>query len=238
MNSFKDHYFIEEHTPYTTDYITHRYVQHEDINAINYCKRFKSGKWTKTSEQRRFITSGKLIKTLFDAGYFKEMTYNNSYVLSSTLYKDAKFNIEDLHYDEKYCTRLIKPPPKKKNQKHTTGAVTDATYFYADFEADVSANPHKCYMCCIQRDDGSSCEVFKGEDLEVQFLDYLSQFDKPVVYFHNLKYDFSFIAKHGIKKSLQKGSRLMRAVIEYKGKPIHTSITGHTDSVNVQENYE
>ena len=118
MNSFKDHYFIEEYTKYTTDYIKHEYIQHENIPEVNHCKRYNKQKWVTNNQQRRFITSGKLVKTLFDAGYFKEMTYNNSYVLSTTLYKDAKFNIEDLHYDEKYGTKLIKPPLKTKKQKY------------------------------------------------------------------------------------------------------------------------
>ena len=212
LNSFKDHYFIEEPTQYTTDYIKHKYVMKEDVNENNSGKRYNGGKWIKVDRPSRFASSGHLVKLLFEGGHFKPMTYNNSYILHTSLYKEDKFDIGDLSYDPKYCTKLIEPVQRK----FTRGKRTNYTYFYADFEADATLNPHRCYMCCVQRDFGGEIQTFKGEDADVQFLDYMIQFNDPVVYFHNLKYDFSFIAKYGITKSLQKGTRLMRAAIEYK----------------------
>ena len=44
MNLFKDHFFLEEPTPYTKDYIVHKYVNKEDVPAECYNKRFYNGR--------------------------------------------------------------------------------------------------------------------------------------------------------------------------------------------------
>ena len=216
LNSFKDHYFIDEPTVFTTEYIKHKYVLHEDIGEVCYDKVYRNGIWKRDRRPSYFISSGKLVKLLFEGGHFKPMTYNNSYILHTSLYKEAKVDIGDLSYDPKYCTKLMEPAKTRSKQHRATSKPIKYTYFYADFEADATINPHRCYMCCVQRDFGGEIKTFKGEDADIQFLDYMIKFVNPVVYFHNLKYDFSFIAKYGITKSLQKGTRLMRASIEYK----------------------
>ena len=215
INCFKGHYFIDNRTKYTIDYIKHKYVLHEDIDPTCYNKIYdvsKTNKWRHRNEPRRFISSGKLIKTLFENGYFKPITYNDARVLSTTVYKDLKPIIDDLSYNEKFCTKLVEDKHKKIK--------VDYTYFYADFEADVSTNPHRAYMCCVQSEDGNNQRTFKGEDCVIQLLNYLSKQSSPYVFFHNLKYDFSFIAKHGISGAVKKGTRLYKARIEYNGKMI------------------
>ena len=129
------------------------------------------------------------MKLLFEGGHFKPMTYNNSYILHTSLYKEAKVDIGDLSYDPKYCTKLMEPatvPVQRKftrDKKSKTNYTRSYTYFYADFEADATVNPHRCYMCCVQRDFGGEIQTFKGEDADVQFLDYMTKFDNPVIYF-------------------------------------------------------
>ena len=215
INSYKEHYFLEEKTKYSSNFIEHKYVLHEDVDPNNYNKRFKNGRWVTDNQSARFISSGNLVKLLFENDYFTPMTYNNSRILSTTLYKDAKFEIEHLEYNPNSCTRLIARPEKKDLEPK------EYTYFYADFEADVSKNPHKCFMCCVQSIDGKKKRTYTGEDCDKKFLNFMSYFDNPCVYFHNLKYDFSFLAQYGMKKSIQKGTRLMRAVINYNGKDIY-----------------
>ena len=212
LNSYKNHYFIEEKTIYTLDYIRQKYVNHEDVPEQCYNKRFVNGYWQRTNESKRFLTSAKLIKILFESNNFEPITFNNARV-STTLYKDIHFNINDLHYDEKHCTRLMQPKTTSKGKHKFVTDDIEYTYFYADFEADVSKTPHKCYMCCVQSLDGTIFKTYKGPDCDKRFLNFVSYFDNPCIYFHNLKYDFSFLAKYGMKKSIQKGTRLMRAVI-------------------------
>ena len=88
LNSYKKHYFLEEKTQYTTDYIKHKYVLHEDIDPSCFNKIYdksKTNKWRRKNEPKRFISSGDLVKLLFENGYFKPITYNNASVLSTTL---------------------------------------------------------------------------------------------------------------------------------------------------------
>ena len=212
LNSFKGHYFLEEYTKYTVDYIKHKYISHEEVPEECFNKRKKGKYWCRTTENKYFISSGRLVRMLFDNNYFNPITYDNSRVLATTLYKDLGFNIQDLHYNEKYCVRVMEP----KKKKHTS----QYTYFYADFEADVSQNPHKPYICVLQSYRGGRSKIFKGEDCAQQFIEFLARCYNPCVYFHNLKYDFSFIAKYGVKSSLQKSSWLLTASIEYNGTTI------------------
>ena len=213
INAYKGHYFLEEKTIYSSDYIKHKYIMHEDIPEVCYDKRLRGDHWILDREPKRYISSGKLIKLLFENGYFKPITYNNARILSTTLYKDSEFIIDDLHYSDKHCTRIMKPKGKKDKIKFT--------YYYADFEADVSKNPHKPYMCVLQSLDGYYSKTYTGEDCDKQLIEFLSRCNNPCVYFHNLKYDFSFLAKYGMRSSIQKGTRLMKAVIEYNGTKIY-----------------
>ena len=189
LNSFKEHYFLEEKTKYSNDYIKHKYVLHEEVDPKNFNKRFDGGYWKATKDPKRFISSGKLVKLLLENNYFQRMTYNNSKVLETTLYKDAEFEIGDLNYDPKFCTRLIAPkglgskcslkPQDKKTWESFDKEKKEYTYFYADFEADVSKNPHKCYMCCVQSIDGEKKRTYTGEDCDKKFLNFMSYFDNP-----------------------------------------------------------
>ena len=212
LNSFKGHFFIDEVTKFTVHYIQHKYVQHEDIPDECYNKRLRDKYWCRTNESKYMCTSGRLIKMLFDANYFEPLTYENSRILSTTLYKNVTLEIQDLHYNEKHCTKLIQPKEKKKKGK--------LTYYYADFEADVTKSPHTPYICVLQSLKGTGCKVFKGPDCAKQLVDFLSNCYNPCVYFHNLRYDFSFIAEHGVNASMQNGSWLLTASIEHQGTKI------------------
>ena len=112
LNSFKEHYFLEEKTKYSSNYIDHKYVLHEEVDSNNYCKRFKNGRWVTDNHPTRFISSGNLVKLLFennyvdDAGnkvpYFEPMTYSNSKVLETTLYMRGSCQIQDVfHYNRR-----------------------------------------------------------------------------------------------------------------------------------------
>ena len=214
LNSYKGHYFLEEKTKYTSYYIKHKYLLKEDVPKLYFNKFYEGGRWRTKNQPKFFISSSALIKLLFENGDFEPITYDNARILSTILYKDIPLEITNLEYSEKHCLRLMKPKVDPKNNP------IKFTYFYADFEADVSKTPHKCFMCCLSSIDGEIQETFTGESCDVEFLQFVSRYENPCIYFHNLKYDFSFLAKYGMKKSIQKGSRLMRAVLEYNGTEI------------------
>ena len=55
---------------------------------------------------------GKLIKILFENGYFKQMTIKRIKTsINNTLQRKKKrnFEISDLHFNSDYCTKLMTP---------------------------------------------------------------------------------------------------------------------------------
>ena len=119
----------------------------------------------------------------------------------------------NLDYDPKYYTQLIAPP------KYNDSSKNDPTYWYADFEADVSGNIHKPFMCVLQSQNGKVNKEFRGDKCNVQLLEFLP--DNAVIYFHNLAYDIRMLAQYGISKSIIKGTKTMKADIKYNKKILH-----------------
>ena len=70
----------------------------------------------------------------------------------------------------------------------------DTTYWYADFEADVSGNIHKPFMCVLQSQNGKVNKEFRGPDCNIELLDFLP--NNAVIYFHNLAYDIRMLAQY------------------------------------------
>ena len=58
INSYKDHYFLEEKTKYTRDYIKRKYVLHEEVDPNNFNKRFDGGYWNFTDSRRVLFSCG------------------------------------------------------------------------------------------------------------------------------------------------------------------------------------
>ena len=76
----------------------------------------------------------------------------------------------NLDYDPKYCTQLIAPP--KYNEKYNDSSKNDPTYWYVDFEADVSGNIHKPFMCVLQSQNGKVNKEFRGDKCNIQLLEF------------------------------------------------------------------
>jgi hypothetical protein len=99
--------------------------------------------------------------------------------------------------------------------------------FYADFEADTTIKfgkkgeqeVHIPYICCLMNEDASITKSFKGENCVSQLVEFLP--DKAIVYFHNLGYDFNFIAKHGVNEMTKKGNKIMNGKVKYEGKTLY-----------------
>lgn len=213
MNLFKDHFFLEEPTPYTRDYIVHKYVNKEVVPEQCYNKRFNKNCWYVTKEENRFMKSGALIKLLFDSDNFRPTTYNEESILNTVnLNKVNADDIQNLEYDEQACIQKIEP--KKKIKKYDLKMVK--TYWYADFEADTSKEIHVPYMCCLHSKDGFMKKEFRGVDCAEDLLNFLP--NGAVVYFHNLGYDFRFLAKFGVKNTIIKGTKTMKGKLAYNDK--------------------
>ena len=243
LNIFEGHYFIEKRTPYTRCFVLHRYLYREDI-PDDYSDMFmEKNKWRRNSRDRTFMMTGDLVRTLWciDRAYdefdklnytidnekwcrevmengwsfrcFEPLTWNDCELLKTTFINSVDDRDYELNYNDKFCTKLIEYPKKFNTEE-------PESYWYADFETDVSGENHKPFMCCVQSLIGIKRKqrTFKGEDCDIQFLEYLP--DKACVYFHNLAYDIRMIAKYGLKKSITKGTKVFRGEIEYNGKKI------------------
>ncbi len=207
MNVYENHYFIEEKTPFSTYYIKHI----KDESPENYNKEIYHNKLI---DGRCYVTSSTLVRELMKQGYFRPITYSQNKVLKTVFYKDINANLSDidLEYDDNFCTKLI-APKEINNEK-----IIENSYWYCDFEADVSGDIHKPFMCVIQSQNGKINKEFRGDKCNIQLLEYLP--NNAVVYFHNLAYDIRMLASFGIYKSIIKGSKTMKADIKYKGKTI------------------
>ena len=207
MNIYESHYFLEEVTPFSTDYIKN--LSNRTDEQFN--KEFKGDHFINA---RYYMKSSNLVRTLMNNNYFVPITFGDSMILKTTFYNDVKndLNSINLEYNPEYCTQLIAPSNWKTKDKINN-------YFYADFEADVSGAIHKPYMVVLQHESGEINKCWKGKDCAVKLLKYLE--DGDVVYFHNLAYDIRMLAKYGMNKSIIKGSKVMKADIKFEGKTIH-----------------
>ncbi len=175
-------------------------------------KEYKQDHWIKA---RYFISSSNLVRELMKQGCFNKITYGQYRILKTVFYHEFEKDLNiPLEYDPEYCTKLIEPKTYKENENKI-----DPTYWYADFEADVSGKYHLPFMCVVQSQDGRITECFKGETCNKQFLDFLP--DHAVIYFHNLADDFRMFASLvEIKNTIIKGTKLMKASVKYDDKKI------------------
>lgn len=211
VNLFQHHYFIEERTPFTSYYIKNIDTEDEE----NYNKRLKGTKYVSCeAEERRFIKSSNLVRELFKSGHFKPITFGEYKVVNTIFFNEIDNELNyDLEYNQKSCLKQI-IPGKNLKQKESE----QISYWYADFEADVSGKYHIPYMCVLQSINGSINKEFRGTDCNKQLLDFLP--NDSVIYFHNLAYDIRMLAQYGIKRSIIKGTKVMRAKIKYNGKKL------------------
>lgn len=156
-----------------------------------------------------------LVRTLFKNNYFRPLTYGDGYIPKTLFNDDVKKDVSkvNLVYDVKSCTQLIQPKIMKKNIGN------QKAYCYSDYEADTTGDIHKPYLFVIQSQDGKITKFFKGENCNIELLDFLP--DSSVVYFHNLAYDIRFLCSYGIRKSVIKGNKFMKGTIVYKLKTLY-----------------
>jgi hypothetical protein len=90
--------------------------------------------------------------------------------------------------------------------------------YFADFETDTLGEFHEPYMVCLKNASANLNTSWIGPDCAEKLLQFLHS--GATVYFHNLKYDFNFLAKYGVDHILQKGNRNLCSRIKYQGKII------------------
>jgi len=229
---YRDHYFINELTPFTKDYIEHIDIAPKDAFNKRYRKdKAKKGKnpWEKINidnpkEKSRFMSSGELVREWMRQNKFSPITFATADVLKTDLYDHVKDEEYPLEFDEESCLKLIQAPNENKNKPQSgTGKALDKdkvekSFWYADFEADTSQEIHKPFMCVLQSADGKIEKVFKGKDCGKKLLECLPE--NAICYFHNLAYDWCMFMRYAsrVQKVIKKGSKVYQAKLIYKKK--------------------
>ena len=219
---YEEHYFIEEKTQFTSNYIEH--IDDAPIDAFNKRLRKVRGvyKWVNETETKRFISSSDLIRSLMKQNKFIPIDYATGSILSTTLYdnvKDRDFKLDIISPSSVF--RVIAPYEEKEKDKEV-----EITYWYSDFEADTritsngkpTGKPHVPYLNITHSADGTIDKVFKGPNCAKEFLNFLPE--NAVVYFHNLAYDWCMFNRLLTRtgKVIRKGTKVYQARAWYHKK--------------------
>lgn len=105
--------------------------------------------------------------------------------------------------------------------------------YYADFEADSTKTDkrHQPYLCCITDREG---EIFMFFDKVSEFLSFLYSrpYNRIIIYFHNLRYDYQFLSGYHVKSICENGSRLISVQFEIQ-RPDSTLTVELRDSYSI-----
>jgi hypothetical protein len=222
LASFDNHLFVYEKTSYNKYFIDNYEKLKDEKNRENIYKMNKIRKWySKENDNSKKCDSLYLIKKLYDKKLFK----NNSLKLRDTFMweqlgsqvKDYDIPLDNL---ENEC-RLKKIKQKKEKKINV---------FYADTENFVKDKFHKLMMIGVVKNNSNDVEIFKVKnqinDFNIrkcvfEFLNYIKdntdENHTPIIYFHNLKYDYSVLEKYLTTRSCcKKDGILYSASISYK----------------------
>ena len=121
---------------------------------------------------------------MFACNRFRPIMNMETEIINTKEYNHHLKDYEDLSYDEKLCCRECKDRKRANEYSYV---------IYADFESDVTVNPHRAYLCCAvwEEDDAVLMKrVFKGFNCGKNFIGWCTR--DSLVFFPNLKYDVSF----------------------------------------------
>lgn len=193
----------------------------------------KNGKYWKRSKKCSITSVGLMLQCMKN-NWFTHVKTNNLKV------KDSRVTLRDLELGQVYepiasfdfgfksglSTEYIRVIRKKNESKHDKIAYRDV--IFADIEA-VSIDLHVPIVVCsystmkLMRKDVFVSEFNSNnemiENCIVLFLDQIPS--NSIVYFHNLKYDFSLLLKElKIKKTIEMNNNLYSVTCDYKNKTI------------------
>jgi hypothetical protein len=189
---FEDHFFIFEKTDYTT-YSSKNYKDIKDIKNFKNIIKKKKGKYEKSSNNKYKCNSLQLISNLFKDGNFE----SNSSLLS---YYDKyqSVNKDNLKIP---LDRLWEEQGVKEDYDDTNDKTYDV--FYADTESFVNKKytSHQGFMMGIMKSTDTEVQINTIDKDQEWFTNsmwyvYNNSGKYPIVYFHNLKYDYNLLKKY------------------------------------------
>lgn len=190
---FEDHYFINDLTTFTK-YASANYADIKNVdNYIDIFQKQKNGSYQKSNKKPR-VDAITLISALFKAGHF----IKDNYVIQ-TKQEVSNYGKETLDLIDEEQREYVYIPKPKGNKK---------IIVYADIECDVSGNVHRPILFSftkkgdslddtyiITREEDDTDNTFYNRCMNKLFRQTFEYTD-VIVYFHNLKYDYSTLKKH------------------------------------------
>ena len=185
---YEDHYFVYENTKYNKYFIDN----YDTLNKINDCfnilRTDKKGDKVYYRYGEKRCDSLYLINKLFEKGYFKKDTsIINSFIGSSVVEAIPLDNIDN----EQMLYEV-------KEKERDYGDV-----FYADCESCVTGEIHEVLMIGVIHSEHTKPEIYTlnstVDDMVNKLFNYVKKYNKsklpPIIYFHNLKYDYMGLLK-------------------------------------------
>ena len=227
LGLFKNHIFVNEDLPYTKYSITNYNILKD---KPNWNRTYDSGRHFKDIQ----LSVCTILSLMFNANLLKEITdinVNNLQSVHEITNENLLNTIETdqrefkLRLDSDDMRDFINDPEERKRYikciEETDAVHKDAGYiFYADLENINSTTKNIPFMAGVMSETDMGPKICFGLDCINQMFDYIlskSTTSGPVVYFHNLKYDFSLM-KNFIKviKVCEKDNAIYSAQIIYK----------------------
>jgi hypothetical protein len=213
---YEDHYFVYDKETKFSPYAVKHYNQLKDVKDFHKVIKMKKGKPEKSNKYKG-VSSIWLIYYLHQ----QELFNGKSKTLTKFINNPEIQNIQDIPLDDiKNEQRKIKVTDEKE-------APTDI--FYADTECVVTEGNHWCLLTGIVKSDKENVKIFTYEkenpSLHIRrmlnYVYYNSKSDAPIVYFHNLKYDFNVLKQHVYVKNIcEKSGSIYSVDIIHQGKTI------------------
>jgi hypothetical protein len=219
IGAYKDHYFILEDTEFTEFAIKH-YKKLKDIENYKTITKIENGKYYKRNKKTKKCNSLRLLYYLMESKYFEA---NHKKITELDIFQNHNIDPFDIPLDDIEVEQREFVNKRKKTVKQDI--------FYADLETDVTQGNHKCIMAAIIKrgDSDKTIRYFMKKDKKDKsspvrrMLKHAVDFseNQPVIYFHNLKYDFSVMKNDiYILESCEKDGQVYEMTIWYNKKKI------------------
>jgi hypothetical protein len=208
-----EHYFIIDKTDITS-YALQNYFELKDEDDFNYITGIQKQNYF-NKDKNRVIDSFDAIKILLENKnkLIEEISYDCIELIGDTpFYDSVSKEIINLHYDEGFCVRGIKPNTKAINRE----SKYDYKNVFFDFETFIRIKENKKihipYLCRTY--DGINSNVFYGENCGLKMLRSLKSDTRLIA--HNATYDFRFIIHHLYRiNEISRGTRLIGSNVKF-----------------------
>ena len=185
MYLYKEHYFLNKKLPITLFYIRNADLINEKYADLPLEQRMRISRigQKKLTFSDRLTNPLTILREMFKYNRFRPIERMNEDIITTPEYNHHLNDYEDLSYDPELCCRECVDTKRNKDFDYV---------IYADFESDITVNPHQAYLCCaVWVENGVLMKkVFHGFDCGTHFINWCPH--KSIIYFHNLKYDASF----------------------------------------------